>query len=74
MKKGDDAIAMDFVLTYDNAVVEVRGLKFQADELTITRVSRLPQIGERWFERRVPIKSLIDAFLEVWNLVNWCKE
>ena len=40
MKKGDIAIAMEFVLTYDNAIAEVRGLKIQADELTIARVSR----------------------------------
>ena len=69
MKKGDDAIAMEFSLTYDNAVIEVRGLKFQADELTITRVSRLPQIGERWFKRHVPIKLLIDIVLEPSELV-----
>ena len=42
MKKGDTAIAMEFSLTYDNAVAEVRGLKIQADELTIARVSGLP--------------------------------
>ena len=69
MKKGDDEIAMEFTLTYDNANAEVRGLKFQEDELTITRVSRLPQIGERRFERCVPIKPLIDTFLESGELV-----
>ena len=69
MKKGDDEIALEFTLTYDNVDAKVRGLKFQADELTITRVSRLPQIGERWFERWVPIKSLIDMFLEPGELL-----
>ena len=62
-------IAIEFKLTYDNAIIEVRGLKIQADEVTIARVSVLPQTGERWFERRVPIKSLIDMFLEPGELL-----
>ena len=41
-------IAMEFAWTYDGAVAKVRGLKFQADELTIARVSRLPQVGGKW--------------------------
>ena len=69
MKEGDVAIAMEFALAYENAVAEVRGLKIQADELTIARVSGLPQMSERWFKRRVLIKSLIDAFLEPGKLV-----
>ena len=39
------------------------------DELTIARVFGLTQIDKRWFERRVPIKPLIDAFLEPGELV-----
>ena len=50
-KEGDVVIAMEFTHTYDNEIVEVRGLKVQADELTIARVFGLPRIGERWFER-----------------------
>ena len=42
MKKGDAMIAMEFALTYDNAVPKVRGLKIQANELTIARVFGLP--------------------------------
>ena len=42
---------MEFTHTYDNAIVEVRGLKVQEDELMIARVSRLPQTSDRWFER-----------------------
>ena len=69
MMKGDVAIAMDFTLTYDNEVTKVRGLKVQEDELKIARVFGLPQIGERWFERHVPMKPLRDAFLEPGELV-----
>ena len=69
MKKGDVAISREFALTYENAIAEVRGLKIPADELTIARVSGFPQTGERWFERHVPIKLLIDAFLEPGELV-----
>ena len=42
MKEGNIAIAMEFARTYDNAIVEVRGLKVQANELTIARVSGFP--------------------------------
>ena len=42
MKKADVVIAMEFMLTYDNAVAKVQVLKIQADELTIARVSGLP--------------------------------
>ena len=44
MKEGDDEISMEFTRTYDNAIVEVRGLKVQEDELMIARVSGLPPI------------------------------
>ena len=46
MKEGDPLIMMEFMCTYDSVVAEVRGLKFQADELMITRVSGLPQVGK----------------------------
>ena len=64
MKGEDVVIAMEFMRTYDNAVADVQGLKVQADELTIERVFGLPQIDERWFERRMPMNPHIDEFLE----------
>ena len=74
MKKGNVVIAMEFVLTYDNVVAEVQGLKIQADELTIARFSGLPQTCEIWFERWVPIKPVIDTFLEIDELVQGTKK
>ena len=42
--------------------------------MTIARVSRLPQIGKIWFERRVLMKPLGDEFLEPSEVVQGTKK
>ena len=53
-----------FILSLQNHQVNLAGVKFELSSKSISKATRLPDIGERWFEQKKLDLSYYEPFLK----------